>query len=144
MGNIVEDVRTYLKTKAAITSLIGSGTAARIFLHTAKQGAALPYIVLDDFGGASAEHLIAISGAGTNRIQVDCYAATSAGAYTLAEAVRVAPLQMFRGAVGSSTVLSISSNGSYRRGWDVPSPGSGAKRYWCSRDYLILYREAVA
>lgn len=149
MGNIVEDVRTYLKTKSAITSIVGSGNDAKIFLYRAKQSEpdrpiAEPYIVMEGFGGGSDEHLGGIGGIATNRIQIDCYSTTAALAYTLAEAVRLAPLQMYRGTAGSSTIVTCSSNGGYRQGED-PSPfGSSQRRFWVSRDYIIQHREATS
>lgn len=144
MGNILEDVRTYLKTKSAITDVVGSGTAAKIYFYDAKQDIGLPYIVMDNFAGDSFENLSTISGIATNRIQIDCYSTTATLAYTLAELVRLAPLQMYRGAAGSSTIVSVSSNGGYRQGADPPSPGSAQKRYWVSRDYIIQHRESTS
>lgn len=144
MGNILEDVRTYLKTKTAITDVVGSGTSSKIYFYDAKQDVALPYIVLDNFAGGSEEHISGVSGIATNRIQIDCYSTTATLAYTLAELVRLAPLQMYRGTAGSSTVVSTSSNGGYRQGADPPSYGGGQKRYWVSRDYIIQHREATS
>lgn len=144
MPDILADLRTYLKTKTAITSLVGTGDAARIYIHDAKEGATLPFIILEIFEGSSEEHLAAITGIASNRIQVDCYGVTSTAAYNLAEAVRLAPLQMFRGTMATSSVLNVTSNVSYRRGWDPPVTGSAQKRYWVSRDYIITYTEATS
>ena len=145
MPDILTDLRTYLKTKSAITSLVGTGDAARIYLHDAKEGAVLPFIILEIFEGESNEHLAGITGIASNRVQIDCYGVTATAAYNLAEAVRLAPLQMFRGTMASSSkVLNVTSNVSYRRGWDPPVAGSAQKRYWVSRDYIIMYTEATS
>ena len=144
MPDILSDLRTYLKTKSAITSLVGSGDAARIYFHDAKEGATLPFIILEIFEGESNEHLTGISGICSNRVQVDCYGVTAAAAYTLAEAVRLAPLQMYRGNMDTSKVNNVTSNVSYRRGFDPPVTGSAQKRYWVSRDYVITYTEATS
>ena len=109
MPDILDNLRTYLKTKTAITDLVGTTTAARIYIHEAKQDAALPFIVLHGFEGISEEWLSGIVGNCTTRVQVDCYASTRPGAYALAEAVRLAPLQMFRGAIWSCTALTVDS-----------------------------------
>lgn len=145
MPDILTDLRAYLKTKSAITALIGSGDSARIYLHDAKEGAVLPFIILEIFEGESNEHLTGISGIASNRIQIDCYGVTATAAYNLAEAVRLAPLQMFRGTMNnSSKVVNVTSNVSYRRGFDPPVAGSAQKRYWVSRDYIVMYTEATS
>ena len=148
MPDILNSLRIYLKTKTAITSLVGSGDASRIYFHDAKEGAAMPFIILEIFEGESNEHLAGISGVCSNRIQIDCYGVTSAAAYNLAEAVRLAPLQMFRGSIATGgdlvRVLNVTSNVSYRRGFDPPVSGSSQKRYWVSRDYIIMYQGATS
>lgn len=145
MPDILADLRAYLKTKSAITTVIGTGDDARIYLHDAKEGATLPFIILEIFEGESNEHLGGISGIASNRIQIDCYGITSTAAYNLAEAVRLAPLQMFRGTMNSSSkVVNVTGNVSYRRGFDPPVSGSSQKRYWVSRDYIVMYTEATS
>lgn len=144
MPDILSDLRTYLKTKSAITNLVGTGDAARIYFHDAKEGATLPFIILEIFEGESNEHLTGISGICSNRVQVDCYGVTAAAAYSLAEAVRLAPLQMYRGNMDTSKVCNVTSNVSYQRGFDPPVTGSAQKRYWVSRDYAITYTEATS
>lgn len=142
MADLADELVTYLKTISAITTLVGSGTAARIYKDSeAKQGVSLPYIVFEVFEGASQEDLGGISGMATNRIQLDCYAATSGGAYTLAEAVRLAPLQMYRGQMNTTNVSNVTSNGGYERGIDRPTRGGNQRRYWISRDYIFTYSE---
>lgn len=144
MADIAEELKTYLKTKTAITSLIGSGTAARIYTHEAKQAVAVPFIVFEVYEGTSNEHLTGISGIASNRIQIDAYAATSSGAYALAEAIRLAPLQMFRGTMNTTFVNDVSSNGGYRRGYDRATQGGNQRRYWVSRDYIVTYIEPTS
>ena len=144
MPEIAEELKTYLKTKPIITALVGAGTASRIYTHRSKQGVSLPYIVFEVFEGSSAEWINGISGIATNRIQIDCIAATAAAAYTLAEAVRLAPLQMYRGTMGSTFVNGVTSNGGYEKGFDTPTTGGNQRRYWVSRDYIFTYAEAIA
>ncbi len=144
MSDIAEQLTTYLKTISAITDLVGTGANARIFLSFAKQGASLPYIVLEVFEGTSTEHLTGISGLATNRVQVDCYASTKAGASDLAEKVRLAPLQMHRGDMGDLFCNTVRSDGGFRTGYDPASKGANNQRFWSSRDYFITYQEATA
>lgn len=144
MPSIGSELKTYLKTKAAITTLIGSGTSARIYTQAPKQNATLPYIVYTVFLGSSEEHLGGITGMANNRIQLDCYGATEEAAYALAEAVRLAPLQMFRGTMGSTYVHCVTSSEGSRAGYDRPEKGTDSRRYWHSRDYSITYAEATS
>lgn len=101
------DLLAYLKTKAAITSLVGSGANARIRPGRLMQSDALPAIRYSIPGGGSVEHLDGISGTATPTLQIDCYGSTWAQAYQLCEAVRLA-LQCFRGAMGSTFVNGVS------------------------------------
>jgi hypothetical protein len=141
MADIAEELKTYLKSISAVTDLVGAGTAARIYTHRAKQGVTLPYIVFQVYEGQSYEHLTGITGVAMNRVEVNCYAATSSAAYTLAEAVRLAPLQMFRGMMNSTFVHNVTSDGGYERDFDPPDRGGNQRRYFVSRDYLITYEE---
>ena len=143
MADICSELRTWMKTQATITAIVGATTSAKIYEHDAKQGVAPPYIILHVFEGSSSETLAAIAGVAMNRIQVDCYGLTANAAYTLAEAVRV-ELQMYRGIMGSTAVLNVTSDGGYDRLFDPPSTGANQKRYVYSRDYLITYREATS
>lgn len=144
MPDIGSELITYLKTKSGITSLVGSGVNARIYKHDAKQGVSLPYIVIYVYEGVSTQHISAISGVASNRVEVSCYASTDAGAYALAEAVRLAPLQMYRGTMGSTYVHTVDGESSYDQNRDVPVKGANEIRYWYSRDYFIHYTEPTS
>lgn len=144
MPDIATEVVTYLKTISAVTDLIGTGSNARIWYGDAKQGASMPYIVIRVFDGESAEHLGGISGLATNRVEINCYGSTSSSAYTLAEAVRLAPLQKYRGTMGSTYVNEVASPQGYSREFDPPSAGSNQKRFNFVRDYFLHYAEATS
>lgn len=144
MADLETELKVYLKSKASITALVGIGDAARIYLGFPKQGAALPFIVFDVFGGPSAEHLGGISGMAENRVQIDCYGLTSAAAKAVADVVRYAPLQGHRGAIGALTATGVTSPGGYRHGFDDPSAGANQARFWHSRDYFISYNEPIS
>lgn len=141
MDDLATDIRRYLKNVSAVTTLVGSGTAARIYEEDAKQGQALPYLVFFITPGDSYENLVSIDGIATHRVTVMAYAATRAAAFSLQEAVRLAPLQHFRGTLGNRFVNSISSTGSEDYGRDEPTRGSNQRRYWCARDYVITHAE---
>lgn len=144
MASIGSELITYLKTIPAITALVGSGSAARIYKRKIKQGVTVPFIRIEVFEGTSSETLTGISGIAVNRIQIDAYGADSEAAHTLAEAIRLAPLQMYRGTMGSTDVHGVTSPQTYRNGDDPPSKGSPSNRYYASRDYFITYSEATS
>lgn len=143
MPSIESQLEIYLKSKPSISALIGEGDDARIYQDRAKQGVPLPFIVYQVFDGSSDEHLGGITGVAENRFQIDTYGVDREKSFELAELVRLAPLQMFRGLIGSTEVLTVSSNGGYDKGSDNPVSGSGERRYWTSRDYIITHREPI-
>tara|TARA_Y100000310_G_scaffold322680_1_gene381994 strand:+ start:2653 stop:3087 length:435 start_codon:yes stop_codon:yes gene_type:complete len=144
MAYIGDELRAYLKTKSAVTLLVGSGANARIFEHIAKPKSKLPYLVVRPFGGRSAEHLGGIEGNATRRFQIDAYAATPEAADALQEAVRLAPLQAYRGNMNNTFVNNVESDGTSRTGVDPPTKGDNTFRHFSSRDYLVWYTEATS
>jgi len=143
MADIGADLITYLKSILNVRTIVGNGAAARIYQHRAVQGKQLSYITFEVYEGTSAEYISGITGIASNRVEITCYGATSIAAYRLAEAVRLAPLQMYRGTMGDSFVLSVQSDGGYERGFDAPTAGGNQKRYWVERDYIIRFHEDV-
>lgn len=133
---------TYLKNNARITALIGAGAAARIYTDDAKQGVALPYITMEIFSSRSEEWLEGISGLATNRIEINCYAATYEKAYELAEEVRLAPLQHYKGRMGATWVDSVTAFDGYETLIDRPTAGANQRRYRVLRDFMVTYEEA--
>ena len=142
MASLAGELITYLKTQSDVTDLVGSGTAARIYRHLAKQGVSLPYIVMRIYEGVSYRHLSAITGIRTNRVQVVCYAATDDGADQLAEAVRLS-VDHYRGTMGTTDILDIEGE-SVEPGFEPPVKGGNQRRYWHSRDFVFTYREATS
>lgn len=144
MADICTELITYLKTITAVTDLVGTSTAARIYFGDAKQGVDLPYIVIRVFDGSSYECLGGISGLASNRIEVNCYGATSASAWALAEAVRLAPLQKYRGTMGSTYIHEVASPQGYAKDFEPPTNGDNRKRFNVVRDYFVHYAEATS
>lgn len=143
MAGIGSELKDYLKTKSPITNLVGSGNNARIYKDRAKQGVDLPYIVYEVFRGSSAQHLQGITGIASNRIQVDAYAVNEEQSYQLAELIRLAPLQMYRGMMNETFVHDVNGDIGYEQGSTDPVQGSEQRHHWTSRDYIITYREAT-
>lgn len=144
MPALDDNLIAYLKTISNVTDKVGTGDNARIYSEYAKQGAALPYIVIQVFDGVSNEHLTGISGVDENRVQIDCYGSDKTEAYNLAEAVRLAPLQMYRGTLGSGYANSVTSGNTYETGHSPASPGANNQKFWYSRDYFIRHTVATA
>ncbi len=144
MAAIADELVAYLKTKSGVTALVGTGANARIFQMVVKPGTKLPYLVLRTFGGNSAEHLGGIEGTAFRRVQIDAYDSTPAGAETLQEAVRVAPLQAYRGTMNNTYVHNVESETTANTGVDEPTKGDKTYRHFSSRDYVIWYTEATS
>ena len=149
MADIKEELKTYLKTNSAITDLVGSGTASRIYTHRAREKkkggtrGTLPYILVASSGGQSFEHLGGIAGLATTAVNVWACASTSAGADTLAEAIRLAPLQGYRGFI-NTTKATVSAQAHRDDGYEQSDDGSdSAAYYWTRRVFMITHTEAT-
>ena len=144
MADIKEELKTYLKTKAAITALVGVGTLARIYTHRAREKAIKPFVLIAISGGNSNEHLGGISGLATSVVNVWACDTTSTGADSLAEAIRLAPLQGYRGLFGS-TKVTVSSQAHRDDGFEESGDGADrAEYYWVRRVFMITHTEATA
>ena len=77
-------VRAHLLTKSAITAIIGSGNAARLYPVVATANAAAPYIVYFKVSSVRLYQSDGRAGTERARIQISSYAATYAAAKDLA------------------------------------------------------------
>lgn len=134
---------TYLKTLSAVTSLIGSGTSARIYQHDAKEGVQLPYVVVSVTSGLSAVHLATASGIAMNRVTITCYADNETDSYNLNSVIRRGPLLGYRGVMGTGYCNGVADDGGYESGYDPPIPGANDKRYWTMQHYQIWHKETT-
>lgn len=100
------DLVAYLKTKTAITDLVGSGGSARISPAKINQGDGFPAIRFVITGGESHESLTGAVGNRQPNLQIDCYATTRLAATNLGEQVRLV-LQGYRGTMGSTFINGI-------------------------------------
>ncbi len=141
--DIATNLKTYLKSISAVTSLVGSGDAARIYIHDAKEGVQLPFVIIAVLTGSSEVHLAGASGIATNRVSVISYGATHAAAYALDKTIRLAPLLGYRGTMGTGFVHAVDDDQGYECGYDPPVTGSAQKRYWVMRDYLFVHKETT-
>ena len=144
--SIGSDFKTYAKTIAAITTLIGAGAEARIFDRVGKQGGNAPWILYFVAGGQVERHLGGLSGAAQTILQTWCYGNDTDEADTLDAAVRSSLVGSSglggRGAMGSTTVLSIQDSAPF---WDedLSKDKSDSYRPFVRRVYTITHTEAT-
>lgn len=143
MSNIVNDLRTYLISKSAVTAL----TSTRIYLGELPQNAAMPAVVLNLIDSNSQRNLTALDGLRRSRVQVDCYgtstgAAPYASAYNVAEKVRLV-VEMYRGALGATTARRTYVD-DQRDFIDEPLDGTEFSRRGRSLDLTIWHSEATS
>ena len=135
---IAQDVRTYLLTKSAVTTLVGT----RIFPSFIPQSnTTYPCIVYNLINQLPAHMLSGGAGYAETRVQLDVYATTLLVAESLAEVLRD-ELQGYKGTMGSSTVSSVvykNMVGFYEPPQDQSD--TGLFRYAC--DYWIRHNQAV-
>lgn len=146
MAEFIDELVTYLKSSTRITDRVGSGAAARIYPEKAKQGAALPYLIIQEAGGENPEILSGYGGCGMVQSSWHIYAcaASQTAASSLAEHVRLAPMQGFRGLMGSTYVSEVSCAQHRDSGEDAPVDGSDASRYWSRRVYDIWHEQPTS
>lgn len=138
---ISADLLTYLKTVPAITSLVGSGTAARIFPDLRKEGSSLPCVVYKRTSGGE---VTGISGGhGLHKATFDVYsiAASRAAADALDDAI-YDNLQGGNRTFGSTAVTEVFVGPDSREsGADAPLDGTDQADYWARTVYEIWYSE---
>ena len=137
MADIGTALTTYLLSKAAIKAIV----VDRISPDPIDQKTKLPAISYFVIDSVSNEDLDGAVGVAHTRIQIDCYAETRIAANALAEAVKTAPLQGYRGLMGSVFVNGVSAGSGARDEHDKPTDGSNRHRYMRSRDYIISHEE---
>ena len=133
---------TYWKSISAITTLVGSGTSARIYPHRAKEKAALPYIEYLRGGGQSERHHGGVSGMRLSLVYVYCNGATLAAADALAEAVR-GNTANYRGDMSGVYVNRVYCDDALDDGVDEPIDKSYTPKYWTRVIFRIAHAEAV-
>lgn len=131
---IGQDLRTYLLTKASITSLLGT----RIFPNKIPQkNSDWPCVVYQIISQNPGHTLEGGADYAETRIQLDVYSETALARDALVEALRNV-LQGFRGTMGSSTVSSVV----YRNSIDLyepPADNSDVGLYRNSADYWLRH-----
>lgn len=137
------DLITYWKTQSGITSIVGSGSSARIYPELAREPADKPFVVFSSAtGGVSPRNLSGGCPVRFAEVNVWAYGATKAAADALAEAVRQAT-ENYRGTMGTAFVYDAAA-GAPDSGVDLPQDASDAKRYWTRIPFTIVHAVTAA
>ena len=131
--SLPDAIESILKT--ALAAIVG----ARIFPAVIPDGQALPAVVHQVISGEAFGNLNAAGDLKSARVQVTSWAATHAGAWTLAAAV-LAAMNAYSGAPAGLTVQWIAAE---EPGADMPSysPENEAARAWGVRqDFTVWYK----
>jgi hypothetical protein len=137
LAEFTSELITWLKTRTAITALIGSSTGARIYPERPKQNAARPYLVVTQSGGQAFTNL-----AGRSRIKTAIYDFIAVGdsrydADNLASVLHaeLTPADKTMGAFYvTDTVCDLDRDA----GDDLPQDGSDFTRYWARSNYRFF------
>lgn len=124
------ELRTYTLAGSAVTALVST----RMHARKLPQTPVLPAIVYQRIDTRRLHDMAGPDGLPRPRMQITCWAATPAGAYDLAAAVR-ARLDGFKGTWGTVTVGSCLCVG--ERDVEDPDPG----RSGVAQDYMIQFVE---
>lgn len=81
---LAESIFAKLSAAAAVTALIGAGSASRLYPGVAPAGAALPYVVYSEVASVPDVTHDGPSTSGLRLVQLSCVAATYLGARSLA------------------------------------------------------------
>ncbi len=144
--SLVPDIRTYLLSKASITTLVGT----RIYkLKMPQENKTFPVIILTQISGVPAHSLAGIVGYEEARVQVDCYA--SGADSTKSDSVDAAVFNVLAGFpvtlsstanMGASIVSSVVA-GSPRDLYEPPVDASDVGLFRKSRDYWVRHDVTV-
>ena len=145
MADFADEFKTHLKTISDVTTLVGTGTSARIYPDMLRQGCTLPAIIYYETGGESWEYLGGIGGLRHTVMHVVAYGATRAAANELADTIRTKALNAnFKGDMGTTHVSGINASEARSTGVDRSDDKSDTKRYWCDRIYDLYHVEATS
>ena len=135
---------SYLLTKTAITNLIGTGNAARLWPlelpegYSVTEGAAATYELIsgDDFHTLSDR-----SGSVETRVQIAAYAETPDAAMALARAIKNCGITGLKGVSGGVDFRSVRIETGIQCNPEKPTDGSDSSRFVAEFDFKVSYLE---
>ena len=137
MAEISADLKSWLTTKSAITSLVGSSTGARIFPERPKQNAALPYLIITQSYGRQQNNLGGRVALQECQFEILSVGETRNQADELSTAVHN-EMTPSNKTMGSSFVTEIMTELHRDSGDDLPQDGSDRARYWSRSVYRLF------
>lgn len=138
--SLEDDLRTYLCGQSTITAIIGTNPQ-RMYGTVLSQGAVLPAITYQTISAKHGDVLLSAAGFCWTRIQLNCWAETSTGTRTLAEAIRQL-LHGYHGTMGSTVVQAVlldNENDAYEPPVDAKALGAFCRMV----DYRFRYTESI-
>lgn len=145
VADFCDEFVTWVKTVSALTSLIGSGTAARIYPDQLKYGITSQAIVYEETGGDDVNYLGGLGGLCRTVIHTWCYGTTRTLANALDQALFVALCSTSTNITMGSTVATDRSRSNHREtGTDRKDDGSNDYRYWTHSVFDIWHAQATS
>jgi len=137
------DLITYLKTKAAITAIVGTGDNARIYPDGPPQGTTSDHLVFVVTDSHAFESHAGFSNLSRDVVHFYSYSQSSrSAALALDTAVFNALKNWQRGSMGSATVLRVMYEGGPFFGHEKPTEGREQKLYFARRVYRFFVRHS--
>lgn len=140
--SIETDIKTYLLTKAAFTSLVGSGSSARIYPGFLPAKTTYPAVAYRRISRNSEQQLSGAAGVDHMRMQFDVFHSDYDSAKSVVAVLRDELDGFGPGTMGSSNVKAIQSGSEL----DLPiAPNDGSDNWlWqIACDYMIHYDESI-
>ena len=136
MAEIEEAVYSRLTTTAAVTAIVGAGSASRIYPNKIPQEATLPAVAYQRVSTRRVKAHAAPTGLARVRVQVTCVARTYSEVKGLAVVVRKA-LEGVMGTVGGVTV-----QGSWLE-TDADEYGDAEGLHSVRQDFMVWHTEVI-
>lgn len=130
---------TQWKTASAITDLVGTGNAAKIWPQVARQGAVPPYVTFTRADGRPIIDLGGPVGARLTVLHVYCWGITATQADTLADAVKDATEDL-RGTYSGTIVHRVEAE-SIDDGYEQREPAAGYLNFWVRLVVRLVHSE---
>ena len=139
MADVASAVRSYLLTKAAVTSLVGT----RIYPDVLPQGCTMPAIVYSKISTVHEHTISHLAGLAACRIEFEAYATTRSAANTIVSTVQQCGVIAFRGLTNGIDIRAVYLEDGQQTYQIPPSDGSQVHRYVTTFDLMISYQEGL-
>lgn len=142
MADFSDEFVTYVKSVSALTTLLGSGSACRVYPDQLKQGCSMPALVFSESGGESVDHFTGSAGLCRTVLHTWAYGATRRAANELDETLRVAIGNQSK-TMGSTLCTEVHVSSHRDTGTEGTDDATDAYRYFTHRVYDVWHVEAT-